>query len=75
MTKKNAWNKEYETTERNYRAKDESGKWHSVYETLTVLAKPGMKADQKEIAFGKIIKKMKPDKPKAFSGDWTKIKE
>ena len=72
MTKKNAWNKVYEETERTYKAKDENGKWKKVTETVQSLARPGMKPSKKEQEFSQTIRKMKADKPKAFNGDWTK---
>lgn len=31
-----------------------------------------MKPGNKEIAFGRAIKKIKTEKPKVFTGDWTK---
>ncbi len=72
MTKKNAWNKVYEETEKIYKVKGEDGKWGKVTETVSILAKPGMKPSKKEIEFGKSVRKMKTDKPKVFTGDWTK---
>lgn len=72
MTKKNAWNKVYEETEKTYKVKGEDGKWTKVTENVTVLAQPGMKPGNKEIAFGRAIKKIKTEKPKIFTGDWTK---
>lgn len=72
MTKKNAWNKVYEETEKTYKMKGEDGKWTKVTENVTVLAQSGMKPGKKEIAFGRAIKKLNTDKPKAFIGDWTK---
>ena len=71
MTKKNAWNKVYEETEKTYKVKGEDGKWTKVTENVTVLAQPGMKPGNKEIAFGR-AKKIKTEKPKVFTGDWTK---
>lgn len=47
-------------------------KWTKVTENVTVLAQPGMKPGNKEIAFGRAIKKIKTEKPKVFTGDWTK---
>lgn len=72
MTKKNAWNKVYEETEKTYNVKGEDGKWTKVTENVTVLAQSGMKPGKKEIAFGRAIQKIKTEKPKAFAGDWTK---
>lgn len=72
MTKKNAWNKVYEETEKTYKVKGEDGKWTKVTENVTVLAKSGMKPGKKEIAFGRANKKVKTEKPKVFTGDWTK---
>lgn len=72
MTKKNAWNKAYEETKKTYKAKDENGKWRKVTETVQVLAQPGMKPSKKEQEFTKAVQNMKIDKPKAFTGDWTK---
>ena len=72
MTNKNAWNKVYEETEKTYKVKGEDGKWTKVTENVTVLAQPGMKPGNKEIAFGRAIKKIKTEKPKVFTGDWTK---
>ena len=72
MTKKNAWNKVYENKEKTYKVKGEDGKWTKVTETENILAKPGMKPGKKEQKFTKDIRKMKANKPKAFSGDWTK---
>lgn len=66
MTKKNAWNKVYEETEKTYKVKGKE-----VVKTVVGLAKPGMKPNKKEIEFGKAIKKMNTNKPKAFNGDWT----
>lgn len=70
--KENAWNKVYEETEKTYKVKGEDGKWTKVTENVTVLAQPGMKPGNKEIAFGRAIKKIKTEKPKVFTGDWTK---
>lgn len=72
MTKKNAWNKVYEEIEKTYKVKGEDGKWTKVTENVTVLAQPGMKPGKKEIAFGRAIQKIKTEKPKVFTGDWTK---
>lgn len=72
MTKKNAWNKVYEETEKTYKVKGEDGKWTKVTENVTVLAQPGMKPGKKEITFVRAIKKLNTEKPKVFTGDWTK---
>lgn len=53
MTKKNAWNKVYEETEKTYKVKGEDGKWTKVTENVTVLAQYGMKPGKKRNCFWK----------------------
>lgn len=72
MRHKNAWNKVYEEFEVTYKEKDENGNWKEVTETRNELEKHGMKPSSLECEFSKTVKNMKTDKPKVFTGDWTK---
>ena len=49
MTKKNAWNKVYEETEKTYKVKGEDGKWTKVTENVTVLAQPGIDVYKRQL--------------------------
>lgn len=72
MKFKNAWNKVYEENEVEFKTKDKNGKWVKVTKKVKMLAKPGMKPDKMEQKFTKMVQRLKPDKPKDFSGDWLK---
>lgn len=79
MWKKNSWNKKYEIKNRKYKVRDKDGKImrdQNGKQVLNskkecVLVAGGLKASPKEVAFRKLIKKTKIEKPKFIRGDWA----
>lgn len=74
MKFKNSWNKEFETVERSYKTKDANGNHVTKTKKETVQVRGGLKASQLENKFSSVVRHMKTNKPKKFSGYWDEQK-